>query len=57
MENILVEIGYQDFRFESINEAVDFARIANRTIDRSRDRDIKLTVTFERDAEEGEDEV
>lgn len=48
--NILVEIGYMDFIFSDIDEAVNFARTAHKSL-KSNDGRISITITF---CEEGE---
>ena len=51
MENmkILVEIGYVDFEFKTIDEAMDFAKAALKScVD---DKKIRIEVTFEQEDE------
>ena len=45
--NIVVEIGYKDFIFTDLAEAVQFADIASRTSDKP--EDIQIVVTYKED--------
>lgn len=50
-KKILVEVGYFDFEFTDVNEAITFADIAHKTI--KNEKQVKVTITYE----EEEDEV
>jgi hypothetical protein len=52
MKKIIVEVGYRDFKFDSVEEAVKFAEIASKT-QTSKDN-ITVTIEF---TEEEENEV
>lgn len=50
MKKIVVEVGYQDFKFDGIDEAIKFAETANKTIQRKdRNNSITVTITFEKE--------
>lgn len=44
-KDILVEIGYYDFKFDDVDDALEFAELAKSNIDDG-DGIIKVTVTF-----------
>lgn len=59
MERIIVTVNYLDFEFEVLEEAIGFARAANKAYKadfNERRPEVKLKVYFENE-EENEDEV
>lgn len=51
-EDIKVEVGYKDFLFTSINDAISFARMAAESLvvdrDYGTDNKVELSITFKR---------
>lgn len=51
-EDIKVEVGYKDFLFTSINDAISFARMAAESLvvdrDYETDNKVELSITFKR---------
>lgn len=52
MKKIIVEVGYRDFKFESVEAAVQFAEIAFKT--QSSNENVTVTIDFEKEDKEDE---
>lgn len=50
-KKILVEVGYFDFEFNDVNEAITFADMAHKTI--KNEKQVKVTITYEEEEDEG----
>ena len=52
-KTVVVEVSYLDFEFDSLNEAVLFADLANKSLtEDTTNRKVKITVMYEEDDEE-----